>query len=409
MPNVYPKKGTKYLWCWGHDVNGKRWDESTKQTDPKAAKLAAREIERRYAADPGWKAQSALTLKFAMDLVLKYQRDAKAAPATIRATEYHARHLIEILKPDTPLPAITLNDTTAYLDKRLAQGASRHTISKELKTLAQAMRRAEKRGLYRPEQSPKHFIPDELGSVYKPRDRWLTRTEYEKLLVALAPRNPARDQRITGPRKRAAREDRRDYVIAYCNLGLRKSELFDVLPGDYDHQRRELRVRGTKTDGADRLVPVNEDVAPVLQRRCDPARFTREQVEQLRRLVEKKNRRVAPDEEPLTDEEAALLQTLDKPFRDWTDGNCTRDLTKACARAGIARVTPNDLRRTFCSWLCQAGVPERVCAELMGHESTVMVRAVYGHLDREGMAAAVARIAFPQQRTPSTTAAATAE
>lgn len=354
MAKVYQRKGSKFLWCWGYDATGKRWDESTKQTDQAAAKLAAREIERRYIADPGWKAKQSLTVERSLDLVLEYQEKADKAPATRRATHYHGRHLVQHLGPDTPLSEVTLADTTRYLETRLAEGASRHTVSKELRALTQAMRRAAKLGLYKPERDPTHFIPDELGSPYEPRDRWLTREEYAALLDALAPSPPPeRDQRIKGERKRAERQDRRDYVIAWCNLGLRKSELFDVRPGDYNHERRELRVRGTKTDGSDRLVPVNDDAAAVLVRRCKLAR----------------------------------------PFPAWTDGNCTRDLAKACERAGIAKVTPNDLRRTFASWLSQAGVPERVIADLLGHEDTVLVRAVYGHLDRATLASAVSRIA----------------
>lgn len=352
MPNIYRKQGTRFLWAWGFDANHQRWDKSTKQTDPKAAKLAARELERKFAADPGWEAKERLTLEFALELVLKYQRDSKKSEATLRATTYHAKHLVEHLGADTPLPRVTLADTTRYMHRRLKEKAHRHTIAKEIRTLTQAMRRAEKLGLYRPERGPSYFVPDELGPVYEPRVRWLTQSEYQALLVALDPSKAATRDAKGRLAAGAARTDRRDYVIAWCNLGLRKSELFDVQPKDYDDKRRELRVRGTKTDAADRLVPVNEEAAEVLRRRCKAA----------------------------------------KPFPVWADGNCTRDLAAACKRAGIVKVTPNDLRRTFCSWLCQAGESERVCAELMGHESTVMVRSVYGHLDRAGMAAAVAKI-----------------
>jgi integrase len=353
VSTVYKRQKTKFFWAWGFDANGRRWDESTKQVDRKAAQLAARAIELKYLADPNWKALESLTLERALDLVIDYQRRKDDAENTIRATTYHGRHLVEILGAETMLPGITLSDTTRYMTKRLKQGASRHTVAKELKTLTQAMGRAEKLGLYRPKHSPKHYMPDELEGHYKPRDRWLSNEEYERLLAALAPHAPERDQRTKRQRKRIEREDRRDYLIAYCHLGVRKTELFDAQPGDYDEARRQLRVRGTKTDGADRVVPASAAAAEVLVRR--------------------NNRK--------------------KPFPVWS--NPTRDLESACDRAGVGRVTPNDLRRTFCSWLCQAGVPERVCAELMGHKSTVMVRAVYGHLDQVGMRAAVAFLPAP--------------
>src|SRR5215813_3753697 len=40
--------------------------------------------------------------------------------------------------------------------------------------------------------------------------------------------------------------------------------------------------------------------------------------------------------------------------------NVRRDLTIACQRAGIRPVSPNDLRRTFASWLKQRGVDSMV-------------------------------------------------
>jgi integrase len=339
MANVYPRG--RVWWCWGYTVDGDRWSESTHQRDKRAAELAAVEIERRYAADPEARTRAKLTLEKALGIVLAYQREAGKAPATIRATTYHAQHLVAHLPAKAPLASIKLVDTTAYLRKRLAEGASRHTAAKELRTLTQAMRRCAKLGLFVPKVDPVHFIPDELGKVYTPRSRWLTPEEYRALLGAM---DPATDKR--------REHDRRDYVVAWCHLGLRKSELFSIQPSDYSPTRRELRVRGTKTEGADRLVPVAPVVADVLERRC----------------------------------------RLKTPFPAWTDGSCTRDLAAACARAGIAPVTPNDLRRTFCSWLCQAGVPERVCAELLGHRDTTMVRAVYGHLDRRSMVDAIATL-----------------
>ena len=61
--------------------------------------------------------------------------------------------------------------------------------------------------------------------------------------------------------------------------------------------------------------------------------------------------------------------------------NVRRDLAVACRHAGIPRVSPNDLRRTFASWLKQRGVDSMVVARLLGHSSTAMVERVYGRLN----------------------------
>jgi hypothetical protein len=44
-------------------------------------------------------------------------------------------------------------------------------------------------------------------------------------------------------------------------------------------------------------------------------------------------------------------------------------------------MTPNDLRRTFGSWLKQAGVDSFTVASMMRHSSSVMVEKVYGQLN----------------------------
>jgi integrase len=319
-------------WAWGYDVNGKIWRESTKQRDKRAAQLAAREIERRYAADSNAARSSKVTLKIAMANLLDLQRKKGRADNTIRATSYHARHLIELLGADRPITTITIADTTSYFERRLEQGGDPHTIHKELIALKQAWKRVAKlAGL----QPPPDLKPEEMGQVYKPRERWLPRAEYTALIESLA---------VTSDR---TEELRADYITAWCFTGLRRAELtaYDR-ERDLDAAKRELKVWGTKTDKAERVVPLANEAFEVFSRRAS--------------------------------------------FPPWT--NDRRDLEVACKRAGIAKASPNDFRRTFCSWLCQAGVPERITAELMGHASTAMVRAVYSHFDTASLASAVARI-----------------
>jgi len=86
-----------------------------------------------------------------------------------------------------------------------------------------------------------------------------------------------------------------------------------------------------------------------------------------------------------------------------------RDLAQACERAGIPKVTPNDLRRTFATWLAEAGVPELVTASLLGHTNSAMVRRVYACIGGEAKRSAVARLPAlgALRSSPSPQAAAT--
>jgi integrase len=78
--------------------------------------------------------------------------------------------------------------------------------------------------------------------------------------------------------------------------------------------------------------------------------------------------------------------------------NVRRDLAQACDRARIERVSPNDLRRTFASWLKQAECDSLAVAKLLGHTSSRMVELVYGHLDQRALEQAVARLPIRSRR-----------
>ncbi|MEZ6191451.1 MAG: tyrosine-type recombinase/integrase [Phycisphaerales bacterium] len=59
-------------------------------------------------------------------------------------------------------------------------------------------------------------------------------------------------------------------------------------------------------------------------------------------------------------------------------------LDRVCERAGIAKVTPHDLRRTIASWATERGTPYPVTCGMLGHRP-MGVTAVYARYDRQSV------------------------
>lgn len=177
----------------------------------------------------------------------------------------------------------------------------------------------------------REHMPD-LGRYYTPRETWLTPAQVEALCAVL-------------PR------DHADCVRFVAQTGLRYSEVQRLEWEHVDLIERRMLVPGTKTQAARRWAPLS------------PAAFA---------ILESRMKGAGP------------------VFGVW--GNATRDLARASKRAQVPRVSMNDLRRTFASWLAQAGVSSLTTAKLLGHTSTRMVERVYAKLSAEALTAAVGRL-----------------
>lgn len=164
--------------------------------------------------------------------------------------------------------------------------------------------------------------PDDLTPEYTPVDRALPLNEVEALLAELSPERGA-------------------YVRVSVGLGVRLGEALRLTPENVDPDGY-VEIPGTKTAAAKRLVPV---------------------LSIFRQMV--------------ADARAHL------PLKPW--GNLYRDMAAACARANIARCTPNDLRRSHQTILEEAGVDETVRMRLMGHTTPTMNRKVYGRPRAEAL------------------------
>lgn len=218
---------------------------------------------------------------------------------------------------------LSVDQVASYCRNRLDEGAARETVRKELVVLRLSLSHARDRGVM--DRDPESVIP-KFRARYKPRRRWMSTVELRGLLRHLSP-------------------ERQRWVIVAVMTGGRLSEIEGLTWGDLDFANQQIHIRGTKTDRSDRIIPMDRELGELLG--------------QMRK----------------GDSEAVA--------GGWS--NVRRDLEKACAKAKIEPVTPNGLRRTFASYLKQAGRDSLAVGKLLGHTSSRMVELVYGHLDQRSL------------------------
>ena len=333
-PDLYYRDEVGVWYTSFYDHRGKRQRRSTHQSDRALALGVARRIQQEFFERKG----RATTLETVLaEFIARAERDGRAT-ATLAFYVKKATVLTRILGAECEVNTLSLADTEGYVDVRDGEGVARATIRKELNVLVWALQYARKhvvdgQRLY--DGDGKDIMPSGLGGAYVPGERALTQDEYRGLRAALS-------------------EERRAYLDAFVGLGVRDSELYAIRPSDVAEDGSVVHVPGTKTDGADRIVNVTPTLRTMLVSRA-------------------KVRRGEPSLFPV-----------------WT--NVRRDLHVACGRAGIGPVSPNDLRRTFASWLAEAGVPEMGIAQMMGHTSSAMVRRVYAKIGSAAKADAAAKL-----------------
>ena len=247
---------------------------------------------------------------------------------------------------------------SGYVTKRLNPEdeehgqASPHTVSKELITIRRALREAHDRGVLAVMPAFPRFSPK-----YQPREVWLTPDQFERVCAEL--------------------DEKRALWASLAALGGLRSGEVERLQWATVIERL-VRVPGTKTDQSRRTIPI----APALQHRLDqvPAAARRGAVVEpwvnvrrdLRAAVTRANRAAE-----LAERKRLELAGVD-PDTAQVDP--------------VPFVSPNDLRRTFASWLVQNGVPLLTVATLLGHSSTRMVEKVYGRLSAKNMDDAIAAL-----------------
>lgn len=321
------KRG-KVWWIWVRDAGGKLRRVSTKQTDRQAALLVKRKLERQH-ADPAHHAANNTTVEEVIKRFLKSKGQTSVAAGTMVMYEQKSGHIARLFGPGSKVAKITGDAVDTFIATREDEGASAHTIHKELVTLRQVLKTA-KRMLAFPADLAT-VIPSGFSAKYEPKKTFLNEGQVVMLLAELEP-------------ERAAHVA---YVVA---TGARRAEAMRATRASVNGAY--ARIEGTKTAASKRSVPI-----------------------------------VFPFYESLLERTLRDAPGKDLLFTPWQ--NARRDILRACARAGVPEVTWNDLRRTFASLLKQNGVRVEDLATLLGHTSTAMVRKVYGQDTPESLAESV--------------------
>jgi integrase len=303
-------------------------------SDRQAAELAAREVQRRE-ADPHYATATEARLKTWVGKVLDAKRTHRSA-GTVNMHECKSGHLIRIFGEDARLAVITPETVDSYVKTRLAEDAASYTVQKELVSLVQTLKMAKRAGAYSGDLSV--LKPADFSIGYKPRETILLPRDEVKLRAACAPEQWAAVALILG---------------SACRL----SEALAVRKEDLNWSRRELRIRGTKTEASDALIPIVD--------RCGMAKYLREA----------------------------------EPHLPITWARMSKTLPEICEQAKITRVTPNDLRRTAATRLIESGLDAYTVSKITRHTTLTMLKSVY---DRASVAAVRKLIDGPGRKASGT-------
>ncbi|MEK7456024.1 MAG: site-specific integrase [Pseudomonadota bacterium] len=185
------------------------------------------------------------------------------------------------------------------------------------------------------------------GKGLKPRVRWLTRAQADRLLAEL----PAHQQ---------------DLMLFALATGLRQGNITGLTWDRVDLSRRIITIEHGDTKNGEALgVPLNDLALAVLERQSGrhPTR---------------------------------VFTYQGKPIRQVN----TKAWKNAVKRAGIKDFRWHDLRHTWASWLRQNDVPTWVLQELGGWKSEVMVRR-YAHMSVKHLQPYADQLVFKDTKAPS--------
>lgn len=410
------KKRGKIWYCWVPDGSGGELVlKSTRCTDKDAARVEQARLERE-GVDPTYATANQATID---DVIADYRASRvrlKRASGTIEMIDTKGGHLARLLPERISLLQHDgHNLVSKYVDQRLAEGARLTTIGKELSVLRGSLKLAKRNKKFRGDIDE---VMPEIENDYTPRTRALSAGELQKLTNALlvSPDDMTHRQREvldeiiemknagSTPTLRALckRFGWSSTNAASWHLGELVSKGAIVMTPGSRGDDTQIEVTGTAlVHGATTPTPMSINrVAFVLYsvavggrlsetmraRRCHIQEHFVEVISTKTKRKGKGDRKVPilAFMRPMLDRVFAFTEGRDELFEPWS--NVIRDLEIACARAGIEKVTPNDLRRTLGNWLRGAGIEPQLIGAVLGHMDGRMAERVYGKLTDDALA-----------------------
>lgn len=317
----------------------RRWEEMSPEIANRLTALLGGQAAQSMAAEPAGERGEVAELGEVGQLINSWLSDNQTHNSSTRS--YHATKAANLVRFFGARSIASLNkrELAQYVMHRSTDAVKVQTIKKELALLRMILRDTNHPALFEETSVRRYMLSMQAKDTRKGRP--LNFDEYQALRGVL-------------DSERAAFLDLAVYA------GPRRSEFGRIRVGDVDAKAGTLRIRGTKTRDADRVIPAH---ALVL--------------------------------------ELALGRKPTEPLvTPWH--NAHRDLAKACELASIPKRSVVDLRHTFGSWLKRQGVESFAIAKLMGHRTSQMVEKHYAHLDPETLRASVDKL--PTSRPPPTKA-----
>jgi integrase len=165
-------------------------------------------------------------------------------------------------------------------------------------------------------------------------------------------------------------EEAADFCRFLSYSGSRVGEMETATWGCVDWTRKQLTIRGTKSDTSDRIVPLFAELETLLTK-----------------VIERRKKAAVYSEsgKPALESDAKIFRL----------GECQKSIDSACKAVGIPRITHHDFRHAFATRCIEAGVDIPTVSKWLGHaDGGALAMRTYGHLRQEHSATMAAKVTF---------------